>query len=47
MDKGRIGIYGVSRGAVHTVRLLVIHPRFKVAVPDKRHRLYAAGTAIS
>jgi dienelactone hydrolase len=32
VDMQRLGLYGVSRGAVHAVRLLVVHPRFKVAV---------------
>ena len=32
IDKERLSLYGISRGAVHAVRLLAVYPRFKVAV---------------
>jgi dienelactone hydrolase len=32
IDRQRLGLYAVSRGAVHAVRLLVVYPRFKAAV---------------
>lgn len=32
IDKQRLGMYGVSRGATHAVRLLAVYPRFKAAV---------------
>jgi eukaryotic-like serine/threonine-protein kinase len=32
LDTERLGIYALSRGAVHAVRLLAIYPRFKAAV---------------
>jgi dienelactone hydrolase len=32
VDMQRLGYYGVSRGAVHAARFLVLYPRFKAAV---------------
>jgi dienelactone hydrolase len=32
IDKQRLGMYAVSRGAVHAVRLLAVYPRFKAGV---------------
>jgi len=32
IDTERLGLYAVSRGAVHAVRLLAVYPRFKAAV---------------
>jgi dienelactone hydrolase len=32
IDQGRLGLYGISMGAVHAVRFLAVYPSFKAAV---------------